>query len=175
MANKSLTLAVATSVWLLGTLPAPAAAPCMLCAPAPQAAQKPPAAPITVQIDTSIDFARIGLIRANQGGIAAINPDTGQRTLQGQLIDLGGMPVQGTVTIRGEPNEQVLVTLPTQITLTSAGGGTLELSKLTSTLKPNPKLDKDGTLVFSFGGELRIDGAATGDFRGRVPITVDYR
>jgi hypothetical protein len=131
--------------------------------------------PDTIQVETRIDYAFIGLVTRNQGGTAEIDPDTGIRRLTGSLIDLGGLPITGTVLIRGEPNEHVVVTMPGGIGLTNAAGQTYPLSNFTTTLKNNPKLAKDGTLRFTFGGLLRIDGTATGTFRGSIPITIEYR
>jgi Domain of unknown function (DUF4402) len=172
MANARLPLFL---VFAAGALaPAPAAAQCRLCAPAPQAAGKPPATPISIEVETGIDFSRLGLIARNQAGSAAIDPETGTRTVSG-LLDLSGLPVQGSVTIRGEPNEQVTVDMPSEVTLTNPSGASLRLAGISSTLKNNPKLANDGSLTFTFGGQLLVDGGSDGDFRGRIPITVDYR
>jgi hypothetical protein len=152
----------------------PAGAQCRLCAPAPGAAKKPPPAAISIDIDTGIDFSRLGLIASGQAGSAAIDPATGQRTVSG-LLDLNGLPVQGTVTIRGEPNEHVVVDMPAEVTLTNRSGASIRLARITTTLRNNAKLAHDGTLTFTFGGELMVDGRSDGDFRGRIPITVDYR
>lgn len=153
----------------------PAAAQCRLCAPPAAAAKKPPATAITIEIETSLDFSRIGLVARNQGGTATIDPVTGQRVLTGALINLSGLPVQGSVMIRGERNEHVEILFPTEVTLSTTGGGTIRLSSLTTSLRQNTKLDKDGMLSFTFGGQLMIDGQSAGDFRGSVPITVNYR
>jgi hypothetical protein len=36
------------------------------------------------------------------------------------------------------------------------------------------RLDSAGSLSFRFGGRLTISGDAEGDYRGDVPITVEY-
>lgn len=156
-------------------LPARAAAQCQLCAPPAQASASKPQKPITIAFETTIDLARIGLVAKNQGGTARIDPATGQRILTGSLLDLGGVPVIGTVTIRGEPNSQLNVTLPASVQLFNSSGAGYPLVNFTTTLKNNPKLGVDGTLRFSIGATLQISGAATGVFRGSIPITVDYR
>lgn len=174
MANASLTRLAAITVWAAFAAAAPAVAQCRLCAPTPAAAKKPPTTAISIEIEAGIDFSRLGLIARNQAGNAVIDPDTGQRTVTG-LLDLSGLPIQGTVIIRGEPNEHVAVTLPPEVTLSNSAGGTVRLTAITTSLRQNPKLEKDGTMSFSFGGRLEVDGSGDGDFRGRVPITVDYR
>jgi len=37
-----------------------------------------------------------------------------------------------------------------------------------------PRLDSGGKLTFRFGGRIRVTGNADGDFRGDLPITVEY-
>ena len=176
MARKS-----QTAVALLGCglafvmLPARAAAQCQLCAPSAQASATKPQQPITIAFETTIDFARIGLVARNQGGSARIDAVSGQRVLTGSLLDLGGVPVVGTVVVRGEPNGLLNVTLPTTVQLFNSSGASYPLANFTTTLKNNPKLGADGTLRFTFGGTLQISGVATGVFRGSIPITVDYR
>jgi len=157
-------------------LHAPVAAQCQLCGPSAAAAAKKPAPrPITVTTEASIDFANIGLVRINQGGTAQINATTGQRILTGNLIDLGGIPVVGTALIRGEPKEHVEVSLPASVEMFNSAGASYRLSNFTTTAKNNPKIGDDGTLRFNFGAMLQITGAATGTFRGSIPITVEYK
>lgn len=176
MANASLTrLTVITGLLVVvAAWAAPAAAQCLLCAPVQAAAKKPPPTAIAIQIETGIDFSRLGLIARNRAGNATIDPATGQRTVTG-LLDLSGLPVEGTVTIRGAPNEIITVDMPPQVILTNSVGGTVRLTAITTTLKKTVKLDQNGALSFTFGGRLEVDGSADGDFRGRIPITVDYR
>ena len=178
MANKSLMLLAGVGCSLVaGALCASgAAAQCLLCDDqVTAAAAKPPASTLTIQVETGIDFSRMALVSANQGGTATIDPATGQRVISGGLIGLSGIPVQGSVLIRGTPNQQVQVVFPTSVTLSTTGGGSIELTALTTTLKPNPRTAKDGTLRFTFGGRLMVNGSSAGDFRGTIPITVDYR
>lgn len=173
MANGSLIRLAVITGWAAFAAAAPAVAQCQLCA-APAAAKKPPATAIAIEIQAGIDFSRLGLIAPNRAGSATIDPVTGQRTVTG-LLDLSGLPFQGSVTIRGEPNEHVEVTMPAQVTLSNSGGGSLRLTAITTNLRNNPKLARDGTLSFTFGGRLEVDGSTDGDFRGAIPITVDYR
>jgi hypothetical protein len=41
-------------------------------------------------------------------------------------------------------------------------------------LPVTPQLDSSGNLAFRFGGRLSVAGDAEGDYRGDVPITVEY-
>jgi hypothetical protein len=47
--------------------------------------------------------------------------------------------------------------------------------EVTSDLTATPKLDAAGNLVFRFGGRVLITGDAEGDYRGDLPITVEYQ
>ena len=38
-----------------------------------------------------------------------------------------------------------------------------------------PRLGIDGRLQFRFGGRLQVTGSADGDYRGRIPVTVEYQ
>jgi hypothetical protein len=82
--------------------------------------------------------------------------------------------MMGTVVIRGEPNRSVRVDLPKRIDLYSWSGARLTLDRVTSDLLPSPKLDANGRLTFHFGGEVIVGPNAEGDYRGDVPITVEY-
>lgn len=177
MANNGLTLAakLGCSLAAISLAPAAASAQCQLCSEELLAAAAKPTTPIIIQIETRIDFSNIGLLRPNQGGTATIDPATGQRTLTGSLISLGGLTVQGTVTVRGAKNAQLSVTLPASVQMFNSSGASYPLTNFTTTLKPNPKFDANGELRFNFGGQLQINGSATGTFRGQVPITVEYK
>ncbi len=178
MANKSLTVGAGLSCWLavLTLLPAQAAAQCQLCAEdAATAAAAKPVQPIAIQIETRMDFSRIGLVQLGQGGTARLDPATGQRVLTGNLLNLGGVPLVGTVTVRGQPNQHVQVSFPSTVTIFNSSGAGYQITGFTTTLKNNPKLAQDGTLRFTFGGTLQVTGAATGTFQGSVPVTVEYR
>ena len=176
MANGSLTSVAWLGLGLVSAwLPAPAAAQCQLCSQSAAAASGKTPKPITIQIETRIEYSKIGLVTLNQGGTARLDPVSGQQTLAGSLLNLGGVPVVGTVLVTGEPRGNVTVTFPTTIQLFNSTGGSVPLTNFTTSLKNNPKLADDGTLRFTFGGLLRIDGASTGTFRGSLPITVDYK
>lgn len=164
---------------LLGSavlLPAGVAAQCQLCAEeTAAAAAKPSQRPIVITIEAGVDFSRIALVRTGQGGTATIDANSGQRTLTGNLIGLSGVPVAGTVTIRGEPKQHVEVSFPTNALLYNSTGASYLLVNFRTTLKNNPKIGDDGALRFTFGGTLQINGSAAGNFRGSIPVTVEYR
>ncbi len=80
----------------------------------------------------------------------------------------------GSVTVRGEPGRAVRVLFPSRIELHSLGGGRIEIEGITSDLGAMPRLDSAGSLQFRFGGRLRVTGDSEGEYRGDVPIIVEY-
>lgn len=130
------------------------------------------ARPMALEVRTSLDFDRV-VLTGPAGGTARLGPD-GSRQTNGALTALTGRAMVGEVVIRGEPGRQVRVDLPQRIELYGFGGGALAITRVTSDLPIVPRLDGEGLLRIRFGGELFISGDAEGDYRGDVPITVDY-
>lgn len=158
-------------ILLLLALPAlPAAAQtCALCSGSSAAADQP----LEIEIFSDLQFSRMALTGSGQAS-AEIDAQTGRKSTQGGLISLGGQSVQGRGRITGAPGRAIRLTLPSSVTMTSATGGSAELTDFVTDLPAWPVLDAGGSLEFSFGGRLRISGAVGGNLRGRIPITVDY-
>nr|WP_314441528.1 DUF4402 domain-containing protein [uncultured Sphingomonas sp.] len=129
-------------------------------------------APVALEVQTSLDFDRV-ILTGPAGGTARLAPD-GSRQTSGALAALTGRAMTGEVVIRGEPGRQVRVDLPGRIDLYGLTGGALALTRIVSDLPLLPRLDSDGRLRVRFGGELFVSGDAEGEYRGDVPITVDY-
>lgn len=155
---------------LAGAAPV-AAEDCALCFETP-AAQKGER-PLTIEIATGIAFSRLA-VAGQDGGSAAIDPQTGAKSAGNGLIDLGGSAIQGHGRITGTPGRAVRIDLPRSVAMTSADGSTATLTDLTTDLPPWPVLDAAGTLEFNFGGRIEVRGGSGGNFRGRIPISVDY-
>ena len=109
------------------------------------------------------------------GGEVAIDPASGARQLRGDVVDLGGFALSGTVTVRGEPGAEVRVILPASIDLESGHGRTARVTGLVTDLSAAPRLGPDGRLRFRFGGRLQVAAHDDGDYRGRIPVTVEYQ
>jgi hypothetical protein len=152
----------------------PARGQCRLCdTPTTGLAQSPDSDGIALQIETNLDFDR--LIAAGNGeGAAVIRPD-GSHAVQGALSGISPRAMVGTATVRGAADRLVRVDLPGRIDLYSLGGGQITLDDIVSDLPSLPKLDSAGNLTFRFGGRVRISGDADGDYRGDLPITVEYQ
>jgi|GEM_PF-497721 len=131
------------------------------------------ARPLNIEIRSSLDFSRATATGAN-GGSIAIDPNSGMRTVSGNVVDLGGSPFAGSAVITGEPGRAIRIEMPSTIKLSSATGGSVEIVGLRTNLSPAPRLDIYGRLEFAFGGNLMIKGNVSGQFRGRIPITAEY-
>ena len=163
------TILACALVALISVVPA-AAQDCNLCFAAPAA---PGERPLTIEISTGIAFSRLA-IAGQDGGSAAIDAQTGAKTTGQGLVDLGGSAVQGRGRISGTPGRRVRIDLPRSVAMSSTDGSTAMLTGLTTDLPAWPVLDPSGSLEFSFGGRLEVRGPGGGNFRGRIPISVDY-
>jgi hypothetical protein len=100
-------------------------------------------------------------------------PD-GERSATGSVATVSASAMVGSVTVHGEPNRAIRIEMPGSIQLYSLNGGRITVDRLETDLSGMPRLDPGGNLTFRFGGRLQISGDADGDYRGEVPITVEY-
>lgn len=171
--GRTASLSIAAAAALLFAVPRPGAAQCRLCEePTTVPTAGNGSARIALEIDTSLDFDRLIVAGAGEG-TATLRPD-GSREVSGVIGSIGGRAMVGSATVRGEPGRTVRVGLPRRIDLHSLGGGRIAIEDIVSDLPSAPRLDRGGTLTFRFGGRLRVSGDAEGDYRGDVPITVEY-
>ena len=175
MPGWSIALVTLASLAAMGlaapALPQDASAPCRLCN-SPSPSDEKPASPVSLDVEAALDFDR--LILAGKGeGSAQLSPEGGRR-VTGSITAIGARAMVGEVTVRGEPGRIVRVSLPDSIELYGLAGGTIRLDSIRSDLPPMPRLDADGRLSFRFGGILRVSGDLDGEFRGDVPIDVEY-
>ncbi|MGE5561758.1 MAG: DUF4402 domain-containing protein [Bacillota bacterium] len=128
---------------------------------------------IDLEIETSLDFDR--LILAGQGqGAAVLRPD-GSVAAQGALSTVSPRAMVGAASVHGDPGRAVRVELPPRIDLYSLSGGRITVDNVVSDLPSVPRLDSAGNLTFRFGGRVTVTGDAEGDYRGSMPITVEYQ
>ena len=127
---------------------------------------------LRLDVETSLDFDRLVVLGPGQGS-AVLHPD-GSRSATGIISAISERAMVGSAVIRGEPGRAVRIDLPQSIQLYSLSGGRIVIEDIVSSLPANARLDSSGGLVFRFGGRLRITGDAEGDYRGEVPITVEY-
>ncbi|QDP19563.1 DUF4402 domain-containing protein [Sphingomonas xanthus] len=161
---------------LLGpTVPAPAqdaGAPCRLCATGDKNSPDARAAPVHLDVQARLDFDRL-IVSGNGEGSAHLGP-SGERSVSGSVEAIGARAMVGEVAIRGEPGRLIRISLPSAIELHGFTGGRIRLESIRSDLPATPRLDSAGRLTFRFGGVIRVTGDTDGQFRGDIPIDVDY-
>jgi len=157
---------------LLSVAPS-ARAQCRLCETPTTAPVKDGAeGEINLQIEAALDFGRL-IVSGEGEGSASLLPD-GTRQISGSVEAIGMRAMVGEASVRGEKGRLVRIGLPPRIELHSMTGGRITIDELVTDLSGAPKLDSAGNLKFRFGGRIRISGDADGDFRGDLPITVEY-
>lgn len=158
----------------MSTVPVmPAAAQCRLCdTPTTSRDDSSADGPVSLEIETSLDFDRLILLGAGDG-TATLLPD-GSRSVSGAVSAISGRAMVGSAIVRGEAGRAVRVELPKRIELHSLSGGRITIEDIVSDLPSIARLDPAGALAFRFGGRLKVSGDAEGDYRGDVPITVEY-
>lgn len=152
--------------------PAVTAPSCRLCSAPSVSTSEGPVRPLRIEIESGLDFSK--LAAGQSGGIVTVDPKTSDRRISGDIVNLGGMAFSGTVRLSGEPGRRIRVILPDRVELVSSLGGRVEVGNIRTDLSPAPTLGSDGTLSFSFGGQLEVKGPVSGEFRGRIAIEAEY-
>ena len=129
--------------------------------------------PLSITIESGISVGRLGL-QGRQDGDAAIDPQTGTKRVGANMVDLGGLSYQGKATITGQPLRPVRIELPHVVVLHNPTGGEAELSEFRTDLPGVAMLDASGRLQFNFGATITSKDGQGGNFRGRIPIRVEY-
>lgn len=154
--------------------PSLAAAQCRLC-DTPVIEREADAArtpSIRLEVEASLDFDRL-IVTGPNGGTASLTAD-GTRSVSGSVTELTSRAMVGSAIIRGEPGRTVRISLPPRIDMHGLSGNRISIDAIESDLPASARLDSNGSLSFRFGGRLEIVGDAEGDYRGDVPITVEY-
>ncbi len=130
---------------------------------------------LQISIESDVDFGRLVLLGKGEGRVA-LDLDTGEKRLIGDIDDLGGIAVSGRAVITGAPMEEIRIDLPSEVTMRDPTGGRATMRDMVTNLPAMPQLDLDGRLEFRFSGTLVIDANTdgAGKLRGRVPISVQY-
>lgn len=130
---------------------------------------------LEIVVESNLDFGRVVLFGQN-GVQVLLDLETGERHVIGQVDSLGGLPITARATIFGAPLESIRVDLPFEVAMRDPTGGEARIRDFVTDLPPAPLLGADGRLSFRFSGTLVIDAeaGASGNLRGRVPISVEY-
>ena len=127
---------------------------------------------IALEIDAALDFDRLVVMGPGEGS-ATLRPD-GTRIATGSVEAIGGRAMVGEARVRGEPGRTVRIDMPSRIQLYSLNGATISIDQVVTDLPGIARLDSAGNLRFRFGGRLKLTGNVDGEFRGELPITVEY-
>ena len=127
---------------------------------------------IALEIDAALDFDRLVVMGSGEGS-ATLRPD-GTRVATGSVEAISGRAMVGEARVRGEPNRTVRIDMPSRIQLHSLNGATISIDQVATDLPAIARLDSAGNLKFRFGGRLKLTGNVDGEFRGELPITVEY-
>ena len=154
--------------------PTPGLTQCRLCSDPTTVHADPDGAstPLKIEVRTTLDFDRL-ILTSEGAGRAVLGPDS-SRSGTGSVGVLSSRAVAAEVVVHGEAGRAVRVDLPSHIDLYGLKGGSVRIDSLKSDLPSNPVLDAAGDLHIRIGGELSVDGDLDGDFRGDVPVIVDY-
>ena len=152
-----------------------AGAQCLLCTQdkAASGGAAKTEAPLRIEVETRLDMGRLAV--GAMGGEVELDPVSGARRVRGDVVDLGGLALTGVVTVRGEPGAEVRVILPASVALEGGHGRTARVTGLVTDLSAAPRLGADGRLQFRFGGRLQVAALDDGNYRGRIPVTVEYQ
>lgn len=152
----------------------PARGQCRLCdKPNTAVSQSADSDGIELEIETSLDFGRLVLSGDGQG--AAVIRADGSTAVEGALAEVSARAMVGTAVVRGTAGRTIRVELPHRIDLYSVSGGRITVDDVISDLPSLPRLDSAGNLSFRFGGRVTVSGDSEGDYRGEMPITVEYQ
>jgi len=152
---------------------APAAAQCRLCdQPATDRPADSADGDVELRVETGLDFDRL-IFTGSGNGAATVRPD-GSNGAEGIVEAVGPRATVGTVFVHGAPGRTLRVDIPHRIELYSLNGGRVTLEQVTTDLPAIPRLDSAGNLSFRFGGRLVVTGNSDGQYRGDLPITVEY-
>jgi len=175
MTGRTIALLPLTAL-LGGALGAPEAAPaqCRLCqTPTTEVSDEVISGPVRIEVQARLDFDQLVVMDAALPGTARLLPD-GTASTSGAIGAISGRAMVGSVIVRGEPGRMVRIGLPGEIRLYGITGSSIRLDSLVTDLPAQARLDAQGSLQFRFGGALHIQGNVEGEYRGDVPITVDY-
>lgn len=163
-----------TAIAVTAAMSWPANGQCRLCAkPQTDLVGDAADAGISLQIESSLDFDRL-ILTGGGDGAAIIRPD-GSSAAQGSLSGVSSRAMVGSASVHGDPGRAIRVVLPPRIELFSVSGGRITVDDVGSDLPSLPRLDAAGNLSFRFGGRISIRGDSDGQYRGDLPITVEYQ
>jgi hypothetical protein len=165
---------ILTAAALAAVHSVPADAQCRLCTkPTVGVDQSLTDDDLQIEVETNLDFDRLVLADSGPGN-ATLRTD-GSDSPTGSVADISPRARVATVVVHGQPGRLVRIEIPPTVTLFSLEGGRLTFDQVLTDAPDLPKLDAGGNLTFHIGGRLRFAGGEDGNFRGDLPVTVEYQ
>jgi len=130
--------------------------------------------PLTLQRLDDMDFA---MLAVTTGGTATIDPVTGQMTVVGGLVHVGGTPSPARYVGAASKRTVVNIRVPKTPVLIRRVGGTETLSVSNFTLDGQDKkaLAEQQSFTFAVGAQITVPaGAVEGVYEGDIDVTVQY-
>lgn len=130
--------------------------------------------PLTLQRIADLDFANLGV---TTGGTATIDPVTGNISLSGGLVSLGGTHSPARFAGAASKKSVVNIKIPKQPVLIRRVGGTETLSVSNFTLDGQDKrtLAQQGGFTFAVGAQISVPAnAVEGVYVGDIDVTIQY-
>jgi len=130
--------------------------------------------PLTLQRLNDMDFATLGV---TTGGTAKIDPLTGNLSVAGGLVELGGTPSPARYAGAASKNTVVNIRVPRQPVLITRVGGTETLTVSNFTLDGQDKrtLAQSGSFTFAVGAQITVPaGTVDGVYTGEIDVTIQY-
>jgi hypothetical protein len=173
MRGTSLLVLMLAASAAAAAIPRPANAQCRLCeTPTTAPAQDATTDDVRLEIETDLDFDRL-IVGSQNGGDATLRTD-GSTSATGS-IDIGPRARVATVVVHGQPGRALRIDVPRRIDLFSLEGKRLTFDEVVTDAADLPRLDSAGNLTFHLGGRLRFLGSEDGEYRGDLPVTVEYQ
>ena len=152
---------------------APAAAQCRLCdQPATDRPADSADGDVELRVETGLDFDRL-IFTGSGNGAATVRPD-GSNGAEGIVEAVGPRATVGTVFVHGAPGRTLRVDIPHRIELYSLNGSRVTLDAGHDRFAPHPPARFGRQPQLSLRRAAGGDGEPDGQYRGDLPITVEY-
>ncbi|MCR5879204.1 DUF4402 domain-containing protein [Phenylobacterium sp. J367] len=128
---------------------------------------------LNVTKNTDLNFGSV--IRPTSGsGTIIIDANSGNVSTSNLAQANGNTPTRANFTVEGQPNANINVTYPNNVTLTRAGGSETLTVYLTSSMGGG-QIGGGGTVQFNIGGQVTLSSSTViGAYSNSFTVTVAY-
>ncbi len=130
--------------------------------------------PLVLEKRRGIKFGKVAADLSAPGTVV-LSPTSDSITVSGPLINFGGTVRRGRIKITGEPRAEVIVTLPSSITIRRGTSGNVMTVDSFTMDRTNPvKLNRNGIRTINIGATLRVGAnQRRGNYNDDNLFTVD--